>query len=753
MPRRSTSGDIAHVSANRRNGAIVKSADTTDQPEIALAGDERRYSREWIEAHIDSIDWAATSLGRRSDWPAGLEHVLGMCLGAAHATAIYWGPDLIQFHNGALARLCGERHPAALGRPMRETWSDIWPTIGPQLERVLTTGETTISDNLALEPGTKEGAWEDRFFTYAYSPIRIDGLIVGVMDVVVETTDVVRQQREITAFSVERQFLAEASRLLAESLDVKETLQNLAQLIVPGYADWCQIDLRSRTNALETVAAAHCDPHKHSLLQNVVGRTHLNTNGAHGSPLTVRTGKTDLIATMSQSILAETVGEAAEIAFYEMLGTRSVASFPISAEGKTFGAISIVYGESGRCYSRDDVPLMEELGRRAGVAVRNARLFEREHRTAELFQESSLPTSLPTIAGFTFDAVYQAGRTGRVAGGDWYDAVRLFDGRVVISIGDVAGSGLRAAITMGNIRQIIRGIAQVHADPALMLDAADRALRIEYPDVFATAFVAVLDPLARTVNYASAGHPPPMFCAVDGRVTPLLSSGLPLGLRHTRDSANSATVDFPAGSRLVLYTDGLTEFKRDALAGENRLREILETAPIFDATHPAARLQEIFLDGEITNDDVAVLTVCSVDAPISPTGLSPFIEWRFDIHNAQAAQNARREFCSALEARGAGAEATAAAELVFGELVGNVMRYAPGHVQIMIDMSTAAPVLHVLDQGPGFAHIPILPADVYAESGRGLYLVSALTQDFHVAKRPHGGSHARAVLSLERSIQ
>jgi anti-sigma regulatory factor (Ser/Thr protein kinase) len=85
---------------------------------------------------------------------------------------------------------------------------------------------------------------------------------------------------------------------------------------------------------------------------------------------------------------------------------------------------------------------------------------------------------------------------------------------------------------------------------------------------------------------------------------------------------------------------------------------------------------------------------------------------------------------------------------VFGELVGNAARYAPGAVEVTVDWSGAAPVLHVLDNGPGFHHVPALPHDVYSESGRGLFLISLLSDDFGVSRRPEGGSHARAVLSL-----
>ena len=207
-------------------------------------------------------------------------------------------------------------------------------------------------------------------------------------------------------------------------------------------------------------------------------------------------------------MVARAVEDDEETRTYFELGLQSSVIVPLRAEGETLGVLSVVYASSGRRYAEDDVPMLAELGRRAGLAIHKARLFEREHRAAESFQQASLPAVLPRVPGLALDAFYAPGREEATVGGDWYDAVRLIDGRVVVSIGDVAGSGLQAAVTMGNMRQIIRGIAQVHADPALMLDAADRALRLEHPDKFVTAFVGVYRPHQPVVD-VRVGRPAP----------------------------------------------------------------------------------------------------------------------------------------------------------------------------------------------------------------------------------------------------
>jgi serine phosphatase RsbU (regulator of sigma subunit)/anti-sigma regulatory factor (Ser/Thr protein kinase) len=518
---------------------------------------------------------------------------------------------------------------------------------------------------------------------------------------------------------------------------------------VPEIADWCEIDLRTEDGRIKTVAIAHRDPEKNVIAQQFVGHTHLNPQGEHGSAYVIRTGKSELIELVPHEILAPAIDDEDELRMYMELGVHSWVAVPLVAEGKTQGMLAVVYGDSMRQYSADDLPMLEELGRRAGLAIHKARLFEREHRAAESFQVASLPAALPSAPGLELDAFYAPGREEAQVGGDWYDALRLDDGRVVVSIGDVAGSGLQAAVTMGNMRQIIRGIAQVHADPALMLNAADRALRLEHPDKFVTAFVGVYDPITSTLTYASAGQPPPLLRRPDGSVEPLSENGLPLGLRSNAENTGSTTIEIVPGSTLLLYTDGLTEFDRDPLEGERRLRDIF--GEVAAATHadPARAIVERMMRNEAARDDVAALMLCFGNAVMHDSEGRPLLQrWSLHTDDMHAVSQSRRDFTGALSDRRASFEDVAMAELVYGELIGNTVRYAPGEIDVIVDWSGADPVLHVLDHGPGFRHISILPPDLMSESGRGLFIVSALTQDFRIAKRIKGGSHARAVLRM-----
>ncbi len=368
--------------------------------------------------------------------------------------------------------------------------------------------------------------------------------------------------------------------------------------------------------------------------------------------------------------------------------------------------------------------------------------YQHERKWSTTFQRAVLPLHLPEVSGLKFDALYEPGLADAQVGGDWYDAVRLLDGRVLVTIGDVGGRGLEAAVVVGVVRQIMRGIAQLHADPALVLDAADRALAIEYPDVYVTAWVGILDLVTRTITYSCAGHPPTLLAAGDGSVRELGTPALPIGLREGV-RGESDTVSWSDGDTLILYTDGLTEATHDVLAGIARLYAAAKQIGTAVWDKPAEEIKRIAVPGGSV-DDVAILVLRADFATFEQ-----YVDrWHLDASDAAAATALRMTFTSSLAHKDFSPEDIANAELVFGELIGNVVRHARGNrqVDIMVDHSGSRTVLHVLDSGAGFSYVSRLVPDPYCESGRGLFLIAAMTADFEVDQRPDGGSHARAVL-------
>jgi serine phosphatase RsbU (regulator of sigma subunit) len=147
---------------------------------------------------------------------------------------------------------------------------------------------------------------------------------------------------------------------------------------------------------------------------------------------------------------------------------------PLTAAGHNLGKIGLSGVRTDGVASNE---FLAHLARRCAQSLHNARLFEREQFVSLTFQNEAVAVDLPRVPGIRFEAIYEAGSAEALVGGDWYDAFPLSDGRVVVSIGDVAGSGLYAAVTMVNVRQTLRGVAYVHADPVLMLQAAEATLR------------------------------------------------------------------------------------------------------------------------------------------------------------------------------------------------------------------------------------------------------------------------------------
>jgi PAS domain S-box-containing protein len=541
-------------------------------------------------------------------------------------------------------------------------------------------------------------------------------------------------------------FIAKAGEVLAESLDLQTTLNRLLGIIVPEFGDWAAVDLFDENDRLKTVAVIHADPAKMRLVERLLGRYNHNPRVEpqiaavlrKNRPLIVREVQDELIRKAAAPRLLSVIRE---------LAPRSTVTVPLRTRGRTIGSLVAYWAQTPRQYQEEDMPLFEELTKRAAVSIENARLYEREREIAAEFQRAALPISLPQVPGISFSGIYVPSSDRELVGGDWYDALRLSDGRIVVSVGDVAGSGLAAAVIMSSMRQVIRGVAQVHADPISMLDAADRTLKTEYPDTFVTAFVGVFDPVTSALTYASAGHPSPLLRDAGGAVTTLGTSGLPLGLRVRGDAATTTVL--PSSGLVVFYSDGLIEAERDVIRGHNRLVAATSRSEVAGSTNPAAAIYRAALKRGHT-DDVVVLTL-RLDAPREGAAAGDrTVRWAFDTKDVRVARRARHSFVAALREGGVHGRDLDSAELVFGELLGNVVRFAPGPIEIMFDWTQGAPVLHVLDRGPGFTLSPKLPSDLMSERGRGLFIVSSLAEDFNVTERYDGGSHARAVLSTDQ---
>ena len=255
-----------------------------------------------------------------------------------------------------------------------------------------------------------------------------------------------------------------------------------------------------------------------------------------------------------------------------------------------------------------DLEVAEELGRRAGLAVANAKQYSREQHVAETLQRAFLNEELPNDEMLHFSAMYQAAQDESSLGGDWYDAFSVQD-RVVITIGDVTGKGVEAARLMVQLRQWVRMTARVSADPAEVLSLLNNAILSEGRNELATAFVGIIERNAGLMRYSSAGHPPPI-CKPRHGGTPYalrIEAGLPLGAAPDGAYVNH-TLRLDDAALLTLYTDGLTEIDRDPVAGEAALIELLRSDDVLYAANPARFVSRLSACRS-TRDDTAVLVV------------------------------------------------------------------------------------------------------------------------------------------------
>ena len=183
-------------------------------------------------------------------------------------------------------------------------------------------------------------------------------------------------------------FLADASGLLASSLDYEETLASLARSVVPAFADWCSVDLLEEGGAVRQLAVAHVDPEKVEWARQLRHKYPPDMSAAHGIPKVLRTGKSELLSTIDDGLLATAARDDEHLRLLRGVGFRSAMIAPLASRGRTFGALTLVAAESGRNYGAEDLGLAEELARRAAIAVDNARLF-REAQDARAIAESA----------------------------------------------------------------------------------------------------------------------------------------------------------------------------------------------------------------------------------------------------------------------------------------------------------------------------------------------------------------------------
>ncbi len=496
-------------------------------------------------------------------------------------------------------------------------------------------------------------------------------------------------------------------------------LDALGDIIVPAIGDW-YLAYRCEGNAIRLTSVVHRQPAKRDFAW-VLEREYPFTVGDR-SPIdrAIASGKPHFIPDITPEIVTSVARDPHHAAILSALQFRSGAVVPFVA-GETRGAIVVLGAETRPHMLAGDMPVLQRLVERAAAAYAAASRIDPQPSVTSALQRALLPGALPAIEGLTISVAYAPAAREMQVGGDWYDALELPDGRVLLTIGDVAGHGLNAAVAMSALRLAIRKFALADPRPSAILAHAN-TLMLEECRV-ATALIAVLEPLSLDVTLASAGHPAPAILDPAGDVTHVNVSGVVLG---TSASTTYTDVDLrlQPGSSMLFYTDGLIDTADGARLA--RLERALQ------GTHGAVDdlaghvYRELF-DGDAPLDDVALLAV-TASATLDRLDLTLPAE----PENAGRARTAISRFL-----HGAGMADRAGDLLVAaGEAIGNAIEHAyhgrSGAIRVRGRAAGDAVTVEIRDFGQWHS-------DTATEGrGFGLPLMRAFADAVDVERTPFG---------------
>jgi PAS domain S-box-containing protein len=446
---------------------------------------------------------------------------------------------------------------AHLGRTLGEVLGAPAPQLETLWRRVRDSGQPVhdlqLSGAADAEPG------DVRHWNVSCTPVHGPG--GGLMGVSAVVLDVTERQRLLEAEREGRaraDFLARAGALLDETLDYERTLGMVADIAVPEIADWCGVSILDDTGALQRVAAAGAARREHR-----------------------------------DEITAE-----------------------LRSHGRTFGTLSLANTGARRRFEQADTQLAEELARRAGNAIENARLYTERTHIAHTLQAKLLPERLPDIPGALLAARYRAAGELNEVGGDFYDVFPRSADEWAIVVGDVSGKGPEAAAVTSLARYTLRAGALEDDQPAKALWRLNAALRAQDDTAqFATAalaYVSTGDHDQIEVRLSLAGHPPAMVVRRDGTVESAGSFGDMLAL-VPEPTLHETEIVLDRGDTLLLYTDGVTDAgPRTRPFGEVGFAALLGTLAgespqaVVDAVEQAVVDAH---DGDEPRDDIALLAL------------------------------------------------------------------------------------------------------------------------------------------------
>ncbi|WP_217140092.1 SpoIIE family protein phosphatase [Streptomyces sp. AC627_RSS907] len=518
--------------------------------------------------------------------------------------------------NPSLERMNGIPAEEHLGRTVREVVPRMdADAVEAAARRVLETGRPALDRTVTGR--TRADPDEDR--TWSVSLYRLEdaaGTVLGVAASVADVTEQYRAGVEAEAARRRLAAVADASARIGTTLELDRTARELADVAVPDLADIAAVDLleavvQGRPSTLgpaepaviRALAVQAGDTPQALLAADPPGEV---ARYAPDRLVTecVRTGRPVLVARVTQEDLPRIARSAEAAEVLRRAGVRSYLAVPLIARGEVLGALDLKRTGNPLPFDDDDLLLARELAARAALQIDNARWYQNARTSALTLQRSLLPSHPSVTGGLEVASRYQPAEATSEIGGDWFDVIPLEGCKTALVVGDVMGSGIVAAASMGRLRTATTTLAALDLDPALLLEHLDRTTA-GLDQAIATCVYAVHDPHLRQCRIANAGHLPPVRLRA-GRPPELLDlpTGVPLGVGGVAFSTTS--VDLEPGDRLVLYTDGLVETRR------HRLDERLDTllAVLEGPDRPLEEVCDLLLrtlHEPENSDDVALL--------------------------------------------------------------------------------------------------------------------------------------------------
>ncbi|MGW1910377.1 SpoIIE family protein phosphatase [Streptomyces sp. NPDC002076] len=516
--------------------------------------------------------------------------------------------------NPALERITGQSAAERLGRPVGEVLTYLDTDPEARLRRVLETGESVVDRNIVCRPPADpdhDHAWSVSYYRLEDSAGRVLGLAYSVIDV----TERHRAAAEAARARQRLALIATASASVGTTLDLETTACELADVVVPVLADVAVVDVLD--SALDGRTAPGEGPALFRALAVRAAHSAEADRAAdppgglapYGSDRLitrcVRTRQPVLVSHTTSEDLERIARHSEAASLLAAAGVHSYLTVPLMARGEVLGALDLKRTRNPAPFDEDDAFLAWELASRAAVCIDNARGYQAQRRAALTLQRSLLPEPASRLPGLEVACRYQpAGATSEI-GGDWYDAIPLQGDRTALVVGDVMGSGIKAAATMGQLRSAARAFAELALAPAEALRHLDH-LTEGVEQTITTCIYCVYDPHQGQCEICLAGHLPPALMRLGHPARLLdLPTGAPLGVGGVPFEA--ATIPFRPGDELVLYTDGLVETRSEPI--DARLDALLDALTVsrgHDLEATCDRVLEI-LRSPGPEDDVALL--------------------------------------------------------------------------------------------------------------------------------------------------